>query len=127
MAEVKINLSLFLTTYINQFSLSLSLSVSHSGYAATLKIKLQIQRNSAVCIATGYRLDYRGVGVRVAVGSRNFTSLSRTEQYPKGTAGPFPAVKWTVRGSDDSIKPMARPRKRGSTYKLPHISSWRGA
>jgi hypothetical protein len=34
-----------------------------------------MSRDSAVGIATGYRLDDRGVGLRVAVGSRIFSSL----------------------------------------------------
>jgi hypothetical protein len=37
-------------------------------------------RDSSVCTATGYGLDDRGVGVRVPVGSRIFTSLSRSNR-----------------------------------------------
>jgi hypothetical protein len=49
-------------------------------------------RDSAVGMATGYRLDDRGVGVRIPVGSRNFlfsTSCPDPAFYPMGTAGPF--------------------------------------
>jgi hypothetical protein len=37
-------------------------------------------RDSVVGIATGYGLDYRGVGVRVPVGSRIFSSPSRPDR-----------------------------------------------
>jgi hypothetical protein len=37
-------------------------------------------RNSAVGIATGYRLDDREVGVRVPAGSRIFSSLRRPDR-----------------------------------------------
>jgi hypothetical protein len=41
-------------------------------------------RDSAVGIATGYRLDDRGVGVRVPVWSRIFSS----PRHPDGLCGP---------------------------------------
>jgi hypothetical protein len=51
-------------------------------------------------IATGYGLDNRGIGVRVTVGSRIFSSPRRpdrlwdpTASYPRGTGGSFPGVK----------------------------------
>jgi hypothetical protein len=37
-------------------------------------------RDSVVGIATGYGLDYRGVGVRVPVGSRILSSPSRPDR-----------------------------------------------
>jgi hypothetical protein len=37
-------------------------------------------RDSAIGIATGYGLDYRGVGVRAPVGSRIFSSPRRPER-----------------------------------------------
>jgi hypothetical protein len=37
-------------------------------------------RDGAVCIATGYRLDDRGVGVRVPVESRTFSSPRRPDR-----------------------------------------------
>jgi hypothetical protein len=37
---------------------------------------LTVSRDSSVGIATGYELDHRGVGVRVPVGSRLFTTSS---------------------------------------------------
>jgi hypothetical protein len=48
--------------------------------------------DSSVGIATGYRLDDRGVGVRVSVGSR--PALGPTNpSYPTGTRGSFPRSK----------------------------------
>jgi hypothetical protein len=60
-------------------------------------------RHSAVGITTGYRLDDRGVGVRVPVGSRIFSSPCRPDRsgahlasYPMGTGGSFPGGKAAV-------------------------------
>jgi hypothetical protein len=57
-------------------------------------------RDSVVDIATGYRLDGRGVGVRVPVGSIIFSlhvvqtgSGVHPTSYPMGTGGTFPGVK----------------------------------
>jgi hypothetical protein len=57
-------------------------------------------RDSAVGIATGYGLDDRGVGVRVPVGSRSFSSPRRPDRsaahpasYPMCTRGFFPGGK----------------------------------
>jgi hypothetical protein len=54
----------------------------------------------SVGIATGYGLDDGGVGVRVPVGSRIFSSPRRTDRsgahpasYPVGTGGSFPGGK----------------------------------
>jgi hypothetical protein len=44
-------------------------------------------RDSAVGIATGYGLDYRGVGVRVPLGARNF--FLHVDQ-----AGRQPPIQW---------------------------------
>jgi hypothetical protein len=56
-------------------------------------------RHSAVCIATGYGLDHRGVGVRgpvewkiVSVSPRT-CSGAHTASYPMGMAGSFPGCK----------------------------------
>jgi hypothetical protein len=57
---------------------------------------VQRSGDSAVGTATGYGLDDRGVGVRVPVGSRIFSSLrspdrlSHPASYPMGTGGLFP-------------------------------------
>jgi hypothetical protein len=57
-------------------------------------------RHSAVGIATGYRLDDRGVGVRVPVGSRLFSSPRQADRFlgppnllPMGTGGSFAGGK----------------------------------
>jgi hypothetical protein len=57
-------------------------------------------RDSVVSIATGYELDDRGVGVRVPVGSRIFTSPivqngsgDHLTSYTMGTGGSFPGGK----------------------------------
>jgi hypothetical protein len=54
-------------------------------------------RDSVVCIATGYGLDNRGVGVRVPVGPRIFSSPRQPDRlwgplsaYSMGTGGSFP-------------------------------------
>jgi hypothetical protein len=64
-------------------------------------IPLHVSRDSAVGIATSYWLDDRGVGVRVPVGSRIFTSPCRSQtgsgvhptSYTMGTVGSFPGGK----------------------------------
>jgi hypothetical protein len=44
-----------------------------------LHVKFVWGRDSAVGIATGYGLDHRGVGVRVPVGTRIFSSSRRSD------------------------------------------------
>jgi hypothetical protein len=48
-------------------------------------------QDSAVGIATGYGLDERGVGVRVSVGSRIFSSPRRPDRALGSTQ---PPIKW---------------------------------
>jgi hypothetical protein len=50
-------------------------------------------RDSAVGIATDYGLDGRGVGVRVPIWARCFSSPRRPASYPMGAAGSFPGGK----------------------------------
>jgi hypothetical protein len=59
-----------------------------------MTVRFKVSRNSSVGIATSYWLDVLGVGVRVAVVSRNFTSPCRSDRvwdhrtyYPMGTGG----------------------------------------
>jgi hypothetical protein len=56
-----------------------------------------MSKDSVVCISTSYGLDDRGVGVRVPVGSRIFSSPNRPEvhptTYPVRTGGSFPGGK----------------------------------
>jgi hypothetical protein len=65
-----------------------------------LKSSLFESRDSAVGIATGYGLDYQGVGVRVPVGQEFLLlhvvqtgSRVHPTSYPMGTNGPFPGGK----------------------------------
>jgi hypothetical protein len=60
----------------------------------------QKSRDGAFGIATGYGLEERGVGVRVPVGSRIFSSPKvqtgsgvHPTSYPMGIGGSFPGAK----------------------------------
>jgi hypothetical protein len=85
--------------------------------------------DSVVGIATGYGLDDRGVGVRVPVGSRIFTSRSRpnwlwgSTYYSMGTGDKAAGgVKLTTH-----LQLVPRSRKRASIHPLPHKPSWHSA
>jgi hypothetical protein len=62
---------------------------------------VMMSRDSLVCIATGYGLDDRMIGVRFPVGAGNFSLLPRVQtgsgthpaSYPLGTGGSFPGCK----------------------------------
>jgi hypothetical protein len=87
-------------------------------------------RDSSVSITTGFGLDDRGVGVRVNIGSRIFSSPSRPDRlwsslssgyrglFPRGQSGR--GVKLTT-----DFYLMPRSRKCGSIHTLPHSPSWR--
>jgi hypothetical protein len=64
-------------------------------------------RDSAVGTATGYGLDDPGVGLRVPVGSRIFSSTRR----PMGTGGSFPGLKRPGSGADQSPPASAEIKK----------------
>jgi hypothetical protein len=57
-------------------------------------------RDSVVGIATAYRLDDRGVGVRVSVGSRIFSSPRR----PDGLWGRQPPIQWVPGALSPGVK-----------------------
>jgi hypothetical protein len=82
---------------------------------------LQIRnRVSAVGIETGYGLENRGVGVRVPVGSRIFSTSSRLALRPTQppiqwvTGALSQGVKRLAREADHSPPASARSRKLGS-------------
>jgi hypothetical protein len=76
-------------------------------------------RRDIVGIATGYRLDGGGVGVRVAVGSRICSSPSRSDRLcgppnllSNGYRGLFiREVKWPGREADHSTLASAEAKK----------------
>jgi hypothetical protein len=87
--------------------------------------------HSAVGIATGCRLNNRGVGVRVPAGTRIFTSRCRPVRlwgppnllsigyrglFPRGVKRP--CVKLTTH-----LQLVPRSRKCGSIHPLPHLPS----
>jgi hypothetical protein len=91
--------------------------------------------DSVVGIATSYGMDDRGVGVRVPVGSRIFSSPNCPDRlcgppnllsnacpglFPRGESGR--GVKLTTH-----LQLVPRSRKCGSIHPLPHTPSWRSA
>jgi hypothetical protein len=94
--------------------------------------KCKISRDSSVSTATGYGLDDTGLGVRVPVESRIFSSPRRPNQLwgppnivPNGYRGHFArrysgrCVKLTTH-----LKLVSKSRKCGSIHPLTHTSSW---
>jgi hypothetical protein len=92
-------------------------------------------REGAVGTATGYGLDDKGVGFRIPVRLRIFSSPCRPGrlwgpssllsnrypgQFPRGKIGR--GVKLTTH-----LQLVPRSSKPGSIYHLPHTSSWRNA
>jgi hypothetical protein len=92
-------------------------------------------RDSVVGIATGYGLDDRGVGVRVPVGSRIFSSPRRPDRlwghpisYPVGTGG-LVSRGYSGRGVKltANLHLLPRSRKCESIHSLPHTPLWHSA
>jgi hypothetical protein len=82
-------------------------------------------RHSSVGMAIGYGLDDRGIGVRVPIGSRIFSSPQRPDRLwgpPSLLSNGYRWVKLTT-----LLQIVPRSRKRGSIHPLPHTSSWRSA
>jgi hypothetical protein len=92
------------------------------------------RRDSVVDIATGYRLDVRGLGVCVSLGSRIFSSPPCPDRHwdppnlSNGYQGLFPWGE-SGRGVDlnTHLRPVQRSRKCGSIHPLPNTPSWRSA
>jgi hypothetical protein len=88
--------------------------------------------DSVAGMATGYGLDDRGVGVRVPVGSRIFSS----PRSPGQLWGPHNLLSNEYRGLfpvgqgvklTTHLQLAPRSRKCGSIHPLPHTPSWRSA
>jgi hypothetical protein len=84
-------------------------------------------------LATGYRLDDRGVGVRVSVGLRIFSSPvvhagsgADRASYLVGR-GAAPEVNWQGPEADHSPPTSAEVKKMWIYNPLPHTPSWRSA
>jgi hypothetical protein len=67
-------------------------------------------RDSAVGIATGYVLEYRGVGIRVPVESRPVLGLAEPPVY-WAPAALSPGVKWPGLEADHSLRTSAEVKK----------------
>jgi hypothetical protein len=91
---------------------------SHS-YVYEVIFSFYGSRDSSVGIATGYVLNGRGVGVRVTVGPRIFSSSRRPDRVLSL------GIKRPGHDSDHSPPASAEVKKNGSIHPLPHKSSWR--
>jgi hypothetical protein len=87
-------------THITIITMHVLVSKQSKEFCYLLHNCLTRSRDSSVGIATSYKLNGRGVGVRVPVGARFFYSLhvARTGSgaytaYPVGTGGSFPGNK----------------------------------
>jgi hypothetical protein len=83
-------------------------------------------------MANGNKLDDQGVGVRVTVGARIFTSACRPDRLwgpPSLLSNGYwralsPGVKRPGREADHSPPASAEIKKTGSIHLLPNTSSW---
>jgi hypothetical protein len=101
-----------------------SVRINNATFQKTVLLKNKqfyffMTRDSSVGIATGYGLDGRGVGVRVPVGSRIFSSQHSPDHfgthpasYPMGTRSSLP-------GGKAPLQLVPRSRKSGSMHPPP--------
>jgi hypothetical protein len=98
------------------------------GRSSQTNSECTIYRDSVVGIATGYVLDDQGIGVRVPVGLRIFSSPRRPDRlwgplnllsngYRRGS---FPGGKAARRGAHHSPPSSAEVRNSGAIPPLPH-------
>jgi hypothetical protein len=98
-------------------------------------MNIEGMQDSLVGIATGYGLDDRGVGIRVPVGSRIFTSPCRPDQLGRPTQ---PLNQWVPGALSPGAKrpgceayhspPTSAEVKKGECiHPFPHTPSWRSA
>jgi hypothetical protein len=91
----------------------------------TIYITYFRSRDSVFCIATGYGLDDRGVGVRVPVGSIIFSASSRPALGPtqplieRVPGAIFPGVKRQECEADHSTPTSAKVKKMGTYTSTP--------
>jgi hypothetical protein len=92
------------------------------------KYRINMSRDNSVGIATGYGLDDRGVGVRVPVGSRIFSSPRRSDllwgppnllSCPMDAVGPAPGVRRPEHEPDHSSPPTTEVKNDGTISRLP--------
>jgi hypothetical protein len=93
-----------------------------------------MSRDSTFGIVTGYVLDDHGVGVRVPVGSRIFsTPVVQTgsgvdpTSYPMVLKALSPGVKRQGREADHSLPTSGKVKKMWIYTSTPHTSSWHSA
>jgi hypothetical protein len=87
-------------------------------------------RDSVVGIATGYWADDRGVGVRVPVVARIFSSPRRSDRLWGLTQPPIqwvPGVKRPGCKADHSPPTSAKVKTVWILHPFPHTPSWRSA
>jgi hypothetical protein len=99
-----------------------------------LCVYLWFKRNNAICIATGYQLDGRGIGYWVRYGQNfSFFTSSKTHcrthpaYYRMGATGPLPG-RWVgveaTKAWSYRLPLVPRSRICGSIHPLSHTCSW---
>jgi hypothetical protein len=78
-------------------------------------------RDSTVCIATGYGLNDRGVGVRVPEGSRIFSSPSRPDRL---WGPPKPPIQWVPGAVSTAVKRPEREADHSSPASVEVKKMW---